>query len=1307
MKKTLLTIVLLLAAATNLMSAQKPDMQGQAEEIANAITTPLYNYDIDSVTSIVKTIAGDNDIIRAIDLIDSNSNDVVFAAYKTDDNTYTQAEPPENFTNDLYVATASVVYEQEKIGDLRLYYLPFLATVAVDLTDEERNWITEHPEIRVANETDSPPFDFSEGGKPQGFSIDLIRMIAERTGLNISFVSGFTWSELLEKFKNREIDVIPAIFKSTERSKWMVFTTPYADNPTVLVLQKNNTTVNDLDQLSGKKIAVIPGYSTVEELKSKYPDIIQVEVEDIAAALVAVSTGKVDAFVESIAPVSYLLQHQYISNIRIADEVLKDLKENKKLHIAVLKDNQTLLTILQKGLDSISANEKEELYGRWIKTQLGETEKNYQELVASTAIEYFLYLPPILLFIFLVVYLYLFKRLRLSKLLTFTFVIITSVAITVIALISFQTARKSLEEESFNKLTAVREIKSQQLNDYFSHISGQALTFSENQMTIQAMKELSQAFNNIDKELQRSPEAKKKNNRNLANYYQNEFLHRLNPNLDNQFKVGDFIPKSQKALAVQHLYLSGNSYRTGHKHNLDHAGDNSSYSDSHRKFHPIIRNYLHQFGYYDIFLVEPENGHIVYSVFKEVDYGTSLLDGPYKDSNIARVFREANAPANPDVTVIVDFEPYYPSYYAPAAFIASPIFDGQKKIGVLIFQMPVEKINQIMTNSLSWAEVGLGLSGETYVVGPDFKLRNQSRFFIEDRENYIRMITDIDMPADLIEKIINLNTTIGLQPVSTIGTKDAMAGNTDTRIFADYRGVEVLSSYKPLQLEGLQWVIMSEIDKDEAFSYVYFLRNVMFVCYIIIIFIIIIIVYYFSSHITKPLNSLTEYAGELAGHDFTKMRSSAMTEEVNSISASANEVGILAKTFLHMEKELGVSVQNLMQTTAIKERMQSELNIGKEIQMHMLPTRFPEQTEIDVYGTLLAAKEVGGDWYDIFFIDEDHFCFGIGDVSGKGVPAALFMAVAKTLIKATALLERSTANVITHLNKELSVDNPNFMFATIFLCVLNIKTGELLFTNAAHNPAYVRSRDGEIRTVDSRHGLVVGPLPDSTYEEETITLSSGDTFFLYTDGVTEAMDPAENLFTDERLIAHLASPGNDLPLEIVQSTVKVVKEFEAGGEQADDITILAVTFNGSQQKTSNIFEHTINGQLTKISALNKNFEKFSRQQEIAEADVPKLHIVFEELLSNIINYGPAEQKDLSITVTVEHLQDKLEVTIIDNGIPFNPLDEIASPDTTLPLEERTIGGLGFHIVQNIVDDIHYERKEDKNILTFSKKINQS
>ena len=225
------------------------------------------------------------------------------------------------------------------------------------------------------------------------------------------------------------------------------------------------------------------------------------------------------------------------------------------------------------------------------------------------------------------------------------------------------------------------------------------------------------------------------------------------------------------------------------------------------------------------FLGIDAGGHVAYTVFKEVDYGTSLLTGPYKDTNFAQAYKAAASAKDKDFVKLVDFEPYHPSYNAPASFISSPIFDGDEIIGVLLFQMPIDKINDIMTNKHQWAKVGLGQSGETYIVGDDFLLRNQSRFLIEDRENYLKLIQKIGLSQETISKIDNFNSTIGLQPVKTQGTEAALQGETGTQIFSDYRGVPVLSSYKPLNISDVNWAIMSEIDEAEAFSQVRKLRN--------------------------------------------------------------------------------------------------------------------------------------------------------------------------------------------------------------------------------------------------------------------------------------------------------------------------------------------------------------------------------------------------------------------------------------------------------------------------------------------------
>jgi serine phosphatase RsbU (regulator of sigma subunit)/CheY-like chemotaxis protein len=249
-----------------------------------------------------------------------------------------------------------------------------------------------------------------------------------------------------------------------------------------------------------------------------------------------------------------------------------------------------------------------------------------------------------------------------------------------------------------------------------------------------------------------------------------------------------------------------------------------------------------------------------------------------------------------------------------------------------------------------------------------------------------------------------------------------------------------------------------------------------------------------------------------------------------------------------------------------KDRMQEELNVGREIQMSMIPLKFPPfpgHDEFDIYATLVPAREVGGDFYDFFFVDENHLCFCVGDVSGKGVPAALFMAVTKALIKSRAADDHSTARILTHVNDELSQDNPSSMFVTVFAAILNIATGEFTYTNAGHNPPYIKQPDGSIRALTERHGPIVGAMSEMAYAEATTHLSCGDLVLLFTDGVTEAMDVGGNLYSDARLEKLLQDNALETVEDTVDTVLSSVKAFEAGADQADDITILSLRFSGA------------------------------------------------------------------------------------------------------------------------------------------------
>jgi methyl-accepting chemotaxis protein len=453
--------------------------------------------------------------------------------------------------------------------------------------------------------------------------------------------------------------------------------------------------------------------------------------------------------------------------------------------------------------------------------------------------------------------------------------------------------KSALEKQAFAKLTAVREMKASHVEDYFQQIRRQVLTFSEDRMVIDATRNFRKAFESLDLELDLE-EVLSEGDLQLKLYYQNEFLPRLNRNLSRDAVLADFWPDNETVRALQYSYIVTNPFDVGSKHQLNRSRFSTDYSDFHAIYHPVIRSYLEKFGYYDIFLVDPETGHIVYSVFKEVDFGTSLLTGPYRDTNFAQAFRAARQLGASDFVRLEDFAPYPPSYNAPASFIASPIFDGEELVGVLLFQMPVDRINEIMTSDQTWSDVGLGDSGETYLVGDDFKLRSQSRFLIEDQDGYLNAIAAQGTPAALVDQIASLGSAIGLQDVRTEGAVAALAGETGVRIFSDYRGEPVLSSYRSLGIADVNWIILSEIDESEAFQPATTLRNKILLSLVFIVVGSIVIAILFSRNITSPLRSLSERAGRLAEGDL----------DTEITAGGRDELSALAKDFERMRRSI-------------------------------------------------------------------------------------------------------------------------------------------------------------------------------------------------------------------------------------------------------------------------------------------------------------------------------------------------------------------------------------------------------------------
>jgi sigma-B regulation protein RsbU (phosphoserine phosphatase) len=367
-------------------------------------------------------------------------------------------------------------------------------------------------------------------------------------------------------------------------------------------------------------------------------------------------------------------------------------------------------------------------------------------------------------------------------------------------------------------------------------------------------------------------------------------------------------------------------------------------------------------------------------------------------------------------------------------------------------------------------------------------------------------------------------------------------------------GVRSWIYYAPVRSTG--WTLAVVFPETELLENVRRLSMTMAAMGFVSILLLIAAVVYIASTITKPLRLLALATDEIASGNFDV--------DLPPVR-SKDEVGMLAHDFQVMKEKLKEYIKNLTETTAAKERIQSELKMATDIQASLLPRlfpAFPDRPEFDIYASMDPAKEVGGDFYDFFFIDDTHLCFLIADVSGKGVPAALYMMVAKTLLKSEGQRLGEPDQILSCVNKILASDNDSCMFATVFCAILNTKTGDIRFANAGHNPPLIMDAQG-IRYLKPKPGFVLGPMPDTIFETERLALNPGDTLFLYTDGVTEAENEEQKLYGEPELKNALhRAPRKDLA-DLIHFIRREVTRHANGTPQSDDVTMVAIKYRGA------------------------------------------------------------------------------------------------------------------------------------------------
>ena len=479
-----------------------------------------------------------------------------------------------------------------------------------------------------------------------------------------------------------------------------------------------------------------------------------------------------------------------------------------------------------------------------------------------------------------------------------------------------------------------------------------------------------------------------------------------------------------------------------------------------------------------------------------------------------------------------------------------------------------------------------------------------------------------------------------------------------------------------------------------------FHRSILRVLIGIVLLVIVAQSIYLQASLIHPIRRITEEAARFAREN--RPAPVKLTEQIRN----RDEIGQLAGSIDQMEEQVGQYIENLTAITAEKERITTELSLAKRIQEAMLPHNFPpfpERKEFDLYATMTPAKEVGGDFYDFFLVDADHLGLVMADVSGKGIPAALFMMICKTILQSCAMLGQSPAEILTKTNEGICSNNQMDMFVTAWVGILEISTGRLVAANAGHEYPALKRANGSFELFKDKHGLVIGAMAGVKYREYELQLEPGDELFIYTDGVPEAIDPREQAFGTGRMIRALNLDPEAGPEELLRNVRREMDAFIQGAEPFDDITMLGFVYHGMEEQT---MEKTI----TMEAALPNLQQALAFVDEALEQmDCPmkrqmQVDLAVEEAFVNVANYAYGDKTGpVTLSVRPEEETGSCVIRMVDGGVPFNPLDR-EDPDLSLPAEKRAIGGLGIFMVKKNMDEVDYAYKDGQNILTMRKRI---
>lgn len=542
------------------------------------------------------------------------------------------------------------------------------------------------------------------------------------------------------------------------------------------------------------------------------------------------------------------------------------------------------------------------------------------------------------------------------------------------------------------------------------------------------------------------------------------------------------------------------------------------------------------------------------------------------------------------------------------------------------------------------------------------------------------------------ETFFTLSETLGDPNIAQVGYH-LLDGKSDREETNDIIYGPSYIFYKPIERTG--WSMAIICSQEEIFSEANVISLVVAILILISLIVLAIVSFTGVKIMVKPMKQLASSADEIA-HGNLQAPLPAFK--------SHDEMGRLLESFRFMQSSLHEQMDELGRVNAQKGRIEGELKVASDIQMSMLPKifpPFPDRKDIDIYGTLHPAKEIGGDLFD-FFIREDYLFFCIGDVSGKGVPAALVMSVTRTLFRNVANKEKAPDKIISQMNNALAGQNDSNMFVTLFVGILDLQSGRMKYCNAGHDsPILVGESVGLLPVLSN---VAAGVIPDFDFVAQEVLIDPFTTIFLYTDGLTEAENANYELFGLERLkdTAVLSlNEGYRRPKDFVRTMTSAVHDFVGEASQSDDITMLAIQYKRQAGNVKYQRSITIINDMAMVPKLNDFIAEICSKAAVDKDVTLKIQLAIEESVVNVIDYAYPKGQTGNINVEVQVCDSEIIFSLRDNGVAFDPTTK-EDADTTLSVEDRPIGGLGIYLVRQIMDSVRYERNDGANILTLTK-----